>query len=149
MLPAEQDIHLAKKPPNKFPAELGMIVEIAQLARAKAGIARVQADNFPFPLRLEDVPIGLKLGGFRHLRVVSDGKARDTPFVDEDKFPLGLDVEMFSFPPKRSIHDFRQDQERRQGIEQIVVMKTIKRGGTTQIDVGEILAASALGEKPG
>src|SRR5262245_12126844 len=27
-------------------------------------------------------------------------------------------------------------------------MKTIKRGGTTQIDVGEILAASALGEKP-
>ena len=61
VLPAEDDIHLAEKPPNEFRAQLWMIIEVAQFACAKAWIARVQADNFPFPLGMKEIPIRLEL----------------------------------------------------------------------------------------
>ena len=109
VLPAEHDIHLAEKPPNEFRAQLWMIIEIAQFACAKARIARVQADNFPFPLGMKEIPIRLNSSALASFRIVRDRKSRNAPFIDEYVPALGLNIDVLPFPPERSIHDFRKE----------------------------------------
>jgi len=88
-----------------------MIIEIAQFACAKAWIARVQADNFPFPLRMEEVPVRLEVVGLGELCIVRDRKTRNASFIDKDVPALGLNIDVLPVPPERRIRNFRKDSE--------------------------------------
>src|SRR6266540_2859503 len=72
VLAAQHDVHFAEEAPNELRTQLWMVIEITELARPKARIARIKADDFSFPLWLKEIPIGFKLGGLRKLRIVSD-----------------------------------------------------------------------------
>jgi hypothetical protein len=126
-----------------------VVVNVAQLAGAEAGVAGVQTDDFAPPFRVEQVPIRFELGRFDQLGVVGNGEARNAAFIDEDKFALGVDVEMFALPPKRRVEYLRQDQLRRERIEELVFVKAVKRRRAAEIDVGQVLPARRSASRRG
>jgi hypothetical protein len=48
---------------------------------------------------------------------------------------FGFNIDVLAFPPQRGVHNFRKDQERSEGIEEIVLIKAVKGGGTSHIDI--------------
>ena len=98
-MPTEHHVHFTEQAPNEFSAELRMIVNIAQLAGAEAGIPGIEADDLAFPFGLQHIPVGLELIGLGELRVVGDRETGDAAFIDEDVLALGVDIPMLVFPP--------------------------------------------------
>jgi hypothetical protein len=123
-----------------------MIVEIAQLAGAEAGVARVQTDDSALPLGLENIPVRFEFRRSDHLCVIGDGNPRDAALIDENILAFSIDIEVLSFPPQRGVDNLRQDQLRER-IEELVFEKTVKRSWTAHIDISQVFAGAPLGQQ--
>jgi hypothetical protein len=98
----QRDIHLAVETLNKFLADFWTVIKKPHGAVTGSGPRDVARDDFPFPLRIDEVPNRFEIVFFRQLGVVGDRAVLRIAGEFENKLILRVSVEVFATPPFRS-----------------------------------------------
>jgi hypothetical protein len=70
--------------------------------------ARIEGDDFSFPLGVEEIPIGCQFLGVDQVRIDADLDAPAVTDKCQDVSFFGIDVAQFALPPFRAIDNLRQ-----------------------------------------
>ena len=147
MITTQSQLHIAIQLADEFRTQGLIHIEVPKNIAGNSGDGRVVADDFSFPLRVDEIPPRLDFIRLRLLAVCGDVKAA-MPLKDKRVTRFRIDKPMLAFEPFRLVFHLGQDKGGRHGSQSFRRIQNRNMSPLSgDIEIGLIFSRSSLGHQ--